>query len=68
MDCSQCPPNWPLRCDCNKPGNFTCNGRGSTCYSDYGKILFKILIESDCLQIKINRINYCLQTNGKAAN
>ena len=45
-NCTQCPSWRPHRCDCNKPGNFTCEGRGLTCYRDSGKIfvyLFKQL-------------------------
>ena len=53
-NCTQCPLDRPLdflfayseakevkrqhRCDCNKPGNFTCEGRGRTCYHESGKI------------------------------
>ena len=46
-NCPQCPSWGTHRCDCNKPGKFTCEGRGRTCYSESGKMfvyLFKQII------------------------
>ena len=40
-NCSQCPSDrhrQTYSCDCNKPGKFTCEGYGRTCYNDAGKI------------------------------
>ena len=36
-----CSPPWlgPIPCDCNKPGNMTCEGRGEVCYDEFGKLL-----------------------------
>ena len=28
-----------IPCDCNKPGNMTCQGRGFVCYTESGKFL-----------------------------
>jgi len=42
-ECTECPSQYPNRCDCNKKGNFTCDWKekeGSnylTCYSDESK-------------------------------
>ena len=43
-NCSQqCPPSpyWSdsIPCDCNKPGNMTCEGWGLVCYDKSGKVL-----------------------------
>ena len=39
-NCSQqCSSSWwgPIPCDCNKPGNMTCEGGSQVCYRESGK-------------------------------
>ena len=53
-NCTVCPPNKPLRCDCNKEGDYSCEWNGedrlSSCFVDSGR---KYSRERDML-LKLN--------------
>ena len=70
-NCSQqCPPSpyWsdPIPCDCNKPGNMTCEAWGLVCYDKYSRFLvsFYFCKYHTCCKIKpilvcFKRLFYC---------
>ena len=69
-NCSQqCSVLWSIPCDCNKPGNMTCEGSGWVCYGESCKfiILFYLVnvIMINCLKVsivvKLNKVDFVLK-------
>ena len=45
---SQCPSDYPIPCDCNKPGNMKCKQEGPVCYENFGKVVVIYLSKCRC--------------------
>ena len=51
----QCPSSSrPFPCNCNKPGNMTCEGEGLICYNQDGNILVLFISANVTMTIFIN--------------
>ena len=45
---SQCPSDFPIPCNCNKPGNMKCKKKGPVCHKNFGKVVVIYLLKCRC--------------------